>query len=306
MNHTIALCDILGFSELVANQTLDDVVQKPLTWVRRSLHRAVHQGADATEKPSLQDIQGQDKLGVAWFSDTILLYTLKDEDECIKLLLQAVGWLLFERMFSPYARIRGGIAYGEAHLDASQSIFVGKPIIEAYLSERRQAWSGCCIAESACARIPKWVQGGQRPDWWLRRYPVPLNEQPAKEMLVVDWTRGIHDLYDFPWSSKSPIPSHEDERSMPDVCEKWRNTKQFHREVCEWCQPLLEQHWLVLKLASGPQNFRPISVSKWERMLAFEKGLWIVIKQCDTREEAMAAINGLRTIGEEKGVGSVQ
>ena len=63
--------------------------------------------------PTLTDINTHAKVGIAWFSDTILLYTREDSDDCIRALLGTVGWLLFETILEGHTRIRAGVAYGK-------------------------------------------------------------------------------------------------------------------------------------------------------------------------------------------------
>src|SRR6266481_3154362 len=236
-NYTIALLDILGFGELIEQNPLATVVDKPLSWFRKSLGHSIRQAGYPNDVPSLEHLLNQSKLGLAWFSDTLLLYTLQDTDEHLKDLMVTLGWFLFETMFLPRTRIRGAVAYGEAHIDAKNSIFLGKPIIEAHRLEKIQAWSGCSLTESASRRIPEGVR--YDPDqlffYWLTQYPVPLNGAEPQEMLVVDWTLGVHDRFDFPWASSSAEPSTEDWETKRAICEKWKNTRQFHRDVCRDC-----------------------------------------------------------------------
>jgi hypothetical protein len=247
-HYTMALCDILGFSELIKTQPLDTVIDKHLPSFQQALHGAIH-GTDAPPGtlPSLEKLRDQTRLGIGWFSDTVLLYTLEDEDENVKMLIRAVGYLLFRTMIRGWTRIRGAIAHGEAYIDEKDSIFVGKPIVEAYNLEKVQQWSGCALTDSAADRVRDMVreveQQAQRlqqspryilPDLWLTSYAVPLKGNLAtKELFAVDWTLVLHLELDFPWSRARAEPNDDDNK---DVVEKWKNTRQFHRDQCRHCR----------------------------------------------------------------------
>jgi hypothetical protein len=247
--YTIALCDILGFKRLVTSFPLDTVVQKPLSLFRKALCHSIHKKSFPSEPPSLDKLCDQSQLGVAWFSDTVVLYTLNDTDEHVRNLVQTVGWLLFETMFMKWTRVRGAIAYGEAYIDPANSIFVGKPIIQAFELEKDQVWSGCAFTESGEVRLQELheydaisaapLSAEQRrvlPALWLTRYRVPLKNGGVKSLVSIDWTLGIHDLnFDFPYSEERNVPNDQDWIQHRDVCEKWKNTREFHREMCRFC-----------------------------------------------------------------------
>jgi hypothetical protein len=255
---TIALCDILGFKELT--KSLDTLIEKHLPSFQQALHGAIH-GTDAPPGtlPSLEKLKSQTRLGIGWFSDTVLLYTLDDDDENVKVLIRAVGYLLFRTMVRGWTRIRGAVAHGDTYIDEANSIFVGEPIVEAYELERRQQWSGCALTESGQNRVRDMVEEIKQqaqllkrdprdilPDLWLTSYPVPLKQvvaeprpcgagEQTKELLAVDWTLVFHPELEFPWSARAGEPNDEDRK---DVVKKWKNTQKFHREQCRHCRGL--------------------------------------------------------------------
>lgn len=234
-DYMIALCDILGFSDLVGSQDLEQVVDGTLDWYQRALHHAVHHEDFPSDVPTLAELQDNELLGVAWFSDTILLWTLEDTDDAARQLVTAVGWLIFETMFSYSPSARGGISYGRAYMDPTNSRFVGRPIVNAYRLEQAQQWSGAALTPEAVERVPEAARDGHYWDWWVTPYAIPL-KNGTLDGLAVNWTTGIHPpKYDVPWSSGSPEPTADDWEQRPSVCEKWRNTRQFHRDACRYC-----------------------------------------------------------------------
>jgi hypothetical protein len=70
----IAVCDILGFSELVQKGPLDSVVSDALNWFRSALNQSIHGGQFPVRPPRMDELSSHPKVGVTWFSDTILLY----------------------------------------------------------------------------------------------------------------------------------------------------------------------------------------------------------------------------------------
>lgn len=242
LNTMVAICDILGFSTLVLEHDANTVVEKVLSFFRKALYYSIHKEAMPAEAPSFNDLVNQERIGFAWFSDTVLFHSLKDDDEDCKAVIETVAWLLFSTIFTGFSRIRAGIAYGEMHIDAENRIYVGAPLIEAFRVEQDQEWSGACLSESAEKRIPDWVLNEGGYFWYLTKYPVPLKSQRGKKpkrQLAVDWTRGIHSPQPFPWSKHRAEPSPEELQTKSDIIQKWRNTKVFHDTVCDYCKNVL-------------------------------------------------------------------
>jgi hypothetical protein len=235
-NYFIAVCDILGFSKLIRDKPLEVVVDSSIAWLKKSLHHSLHKDGFPKNTPSLQDFERHSHVGLAWFSDTILLYTKQDSDECVTALLSTVGWLIFETLVQGEMKIRSGISYGEAFVDGNDSLYVGRPIVDAYKLQQCQKWSGGALTQDAVLRVPEAYHDGHAPEWWLRPYSVPSGKDETIRTLAVDWTWGIHDHnLKLQWSEKSSQPSPEDWIRNPDICEKWYNTKKFHDDGCQWC-----------------------------------------------------------------------
>ena len=227
----IVVCDILGFSHLVQTTPLQHVVDDSLGWLRKSLHHSLHKRDFPDDIPKKSEFLGNDHVGVAWFSDTILFYTRHDDREAIRQLIHTVGWLLFETMMAGRL-IRGGISFGEAYIDEEDAVFVGKPIVEAYQLEKKQQWAGVALTDAAVERIPEQARSGHLSDWWVTPYDVPLK---ALRTLAINWTWGGHSWWRVSWSSKKEEPDESDWATRPDICEKFVNTKAFHKAVCRTC-----------------------------------------------------------------------
>ena len=240
--YTVALCDILGFSDLVESRPLDRVVEDDILWFSKALYHAVNKEWPENV-PSFDEINQNSSVGLAWFSDTILLFTREDEEDSLQELLQILASLIFMTVIEGTTRLRAGIAYGEAFIDPENVMYVGKPIIYAYQLEQQQQWSGAALTKSASERVPEDVRNGGFADWPIRLYDVPLKDNKTISTLAtlaINWTIHIHDHDDLllDWSKEWEKPRPEDWDSKPSICEKWQNTKQFHLDVCDQCRRL--------------------------------------------------------------------
>lgn len=234
--YMVAICDILGFTQHVRNNTADRVVSDVLGRLRKSLYHSIHKNGFPKDVPPLSELQNHAHIGLALFSDTILLYTREDTDESIRSFVNMLSWLVFETMFMQNTRIRCGVDYGLAVIEPENSIYVGIPIIEAFKLEKKQQWSGGAFTEAACNRIPHYARDGNDVNWWVVPYEVPLKDCGRMQTLAIDWTWGLHDRkFDLSWSHNSKEPTPNDWQSNFDICEKWQNTKNFHDSVCVWC-----------------------------------------------------------------------
>lgn len=234
----VAVCDILGFRSLVLRRDLASLIENELSFFRRLVGFSIEHGEVPEIPPSLVELRQRDRIGLAWFSDTVIIYAKSDEDMACRDVLEAVGWLVFTSMFSS-TRIRAGIAYGQFYADPDNEIHVGSALVEAHELEQAQQWAGAALAKSAAERLPDRTTAGARFQWWVCEYPAPLKPNSEVEFggLVIDWTQPIHDHFDFRWSKDMDEPTTTEIQRNVSVYEKWKNIRKFHREVCTSCFP---------------------------------------------------------------------
>ena len=236
--YLIAVCDILGFESIVRCNSIESVVDNALGWFRKALKHSLHGGTFPATAPPTRELENHEHVGVAWFSDTILFYTKHDTDEAVGALLQAVASLLFETIIAGLTKVRAGVAYGDVYVDPENSMYVGIPIVEAYKLEKVQQWAGAALAESACARLRQCGPSGDIARWWVTPWEVPMKDGRAPmKTLAVNWNHWVHDLgWRLRWSEGSDLPPEGAALELPDVYEKFVNTKYFHEMLCDDCK----------------------------------------------------------------------
>ncbi len=244
----VAVCDILGFSKTVFETPLELVVNGPLNKFYNALLFAIEQKLPSNGNLALANLQSQNRVGVQWFSDTVLIYSIDDSQKSLQELLQTISWLLFITVFNRHIRIRVGISYGDVYIDNENKIYVGPAIVEAYKMEQAQEWSGGALTKSAEQVIPPMIPPCSADEfkWPVIPYNVPIKEDAkrvnelndfANKTLAINWTLGIHPANDnyFMWSKDKEYPTAEEANLYPDIEKKRINIKRFHDEICRQC-----------------------------------------------------------------------
>ncbi len=89
---------------------------------------------------------------------------------------------------------RIGVAYGEVHIEPGRNLFLGQPLVDAYLTERTQDWLGGALHSSAAERYQQLFAVAAAPRTVVP-YAVPVHHkwwQPrTKRMLAINWSQGI-------------------------------------------------------------------------------------------------------------------
>jgi hypothetical protein len=255
-NAMVGLFDILGFKNILFSIPLKEVVDVHYGYLREALYFGIF-AEEPKHDPTWEEIRDQNKLGVAWFSDSVLIYSLRDNEDNYCDLIRASAYMLMKTICCSYPpiRFRIGISYGEVFIDPEKQIYLGKPIIQAYKLQEKQQWSGGILDKFAKAKIPQYVKDQNYPfPWFLIPYKVPLklNEKNGfsvvnndmnslkipitgcTTMLAIDWTRFLHGSFTLNWSKEKAEP---DPGEAPyDVIFKWKMTKEFHETVCQFCK----------------------------------------------------------------------
>ncbi|MGH9424004.1 MAG: hypothetical protein ACRD3J_28775 [Thermoanaerobaculia bacterium] len=231
----VAIADILGFSKLVEKQPPEIVVRESIGWARRCLYHALFRSGFPDEPPPFEEFRRHPHVGVAWFSDTVLLYARTDSDEDASFLIHTCSWLLFETIVWAKARMRLGVAYGELLIDDENSVHVGLAIVHANETEKRQEWSGGALHATAEGRLKPLLSGLP-----IVSYEVPVKPASSAKVVVtrldqaIEWPSEIHISLEFLWSPTHPEATEDIAGEAGDIVRKFENTRLFHDEVCEY------------------------------------------------------------------------
>jgi hypothetical protein len=140
--YLVAMCDVLGFSNLVATATLDEIH-------RRYLALVAHLGPHPVFRIKTGSHEREVVLNRVVFSDTILFWA--PAGDAMELLPHWVAETMGQAMES--MPLRAGLAFGECIIDPANELYVGQPIIDAYHTEQAQEWIGGAFHPS-CWRWP--------------------------------------------------------------------------------------------------------------------------------------------------------
>jgi hypothetical protein len=234
--YTIAICDIVGFKKIVEDNTLDKIVNYFKCRLTNALYHSIHKKDPPNKLITLSDLRNQSKIGITWFSDTVIMYTLKDDNENLEELISAVGWLLYYSTTPTEWQFRCGISYGYAHIDIDNEIFIGQPIIDAHLLQENQKWYGGALTEEAEKRVgPSNIDSEYQTSWPLVTYNVPLKKREIPSNVAINWTvfhskTESFGLWDSKFSKKTEDPSPLDWIHYYDICEKFTLTKEFYKK----------------------------------------------------------------------------
>ena len=242
--YLIAICDILGFSNLVRTQNLSKIRTEYFQYLKGSLELAMKRTNYSNDSPVNTDLKANDKLGFSWFSDTFLIYTLNDDEDSCLFLLQTIGLFIFMNMNNPNTRLRVGISYGDAIIDKSENIFIGIPIVEAHELEKKQKWSGGALTKAVEYRFGEYLNSLNPFESWVLKYDIPFEKKISENLFAINWTNGLHNFNNwrhFNWNKELVDPDIKEHFTHHDIVEKWENTKTFHTKVCWKCFPELKK-----------------------------------------------------------------
>jgi hypothetical protein len=121
-NRLVAFIDIMGFKNLVAEQSSDQIYTT--LDVIHQLRTVVYDDIEAykDESSSFQTVA---------FSDSLLIYTRDESEKAADDFLFTVGWIVANALAN-LIPLKGAIAFGNFTADRKKAIYFGKPLIDAY------------------------------------------------------------------------------------------------------------------------------------------------------------------------------
>jgi len=220
--HFVLFADILGFSQLAANNPADMVAQICNSEFRQTalvsnLVSNMKSGNPAglqfhvqtTPQGALQDIK-QDQLSLHIMSDSLIAWTKDSSPESLLILSNFAAQFIGTTVILGLP-LRGGISKGQVHAvelplngNAVRNVF-GSGVVAAHNFEGGQEWMGCVIDKECLDLFPENVVHDllTLPRTTLGRYPVPYKERARYQSdVVVDWRSCLRETtpdanYDF-------------------------------------------------------------------------------------------------------------
>lgn len=137
----VAFLDIMGFKDLVAREKHSDVLlmMQEITNKIKTLINVEHGKIDG--------IFLSDSVKAVNFSDSIIIFSKNDSIHSYLDFLKTTGKIFAEIMIESLP-IKGAIAFGEITADFENALYIGQPIIDAFLLEEEVKYYGIAIHHS--------------------------------------------------------------------------------------------------------------------------------------------------------------
>lgn len=181
----VAFLDILGFKNMIKDNTLDEVIRKYELIIDQL------QGLIGFYKEG--DRYYNDNIQYFIASDSIVVIANEDNKEAYKDLIAFVFRFL-QLSIAHEMPLRGGITYGEVYVNASRNIFLGQAIVDAVQLEGKQEWIGIAIDSTATTRYSEeLLQDYLGPifEVLLPMYDVAMKRGEKKRCQVINWRLNI-------------------------------------------------------------------------------------------------------------------
>jgi hypothetical protein len=232
----VAVCDILGYGNLVKSSSLIELKDFHLKNINIIMKSAILHFGEIIESPTPEEVLQNGLVGCKIFSDTIIFYSLSDDRDGYRNVLNAVYRLIAKPMFTPIYKYRVGISYGEFYHNQKENIYIGKALVDANNLEKVQQWSGAALTEEAGNKF----KDNYPENSMLVNYDVPVklcSENTHRKCSVVNWTLAKHRVIreNQSWMYREENNSKVHSYSKKDVEQKILNTEKFHSDICVQC-----------------------------------------------------------------------
>ncbi len=179
--NAVAVLDILGFSNIIRDTSLDELEKKFTNGILGILMVAsgLSSGAivfDDDQNLQFPELASQVAYGV--ISDTLVLYPKPGTQEPIRVLCETVALLMDWVLMSNWL-LRGAIVVGKFRALPDRNVYLGDALLEAHNLELAQQWCGCVLGRNAVARFPDEISGLAERGLILE-YNVPFKEAPPE------------------------------------------------------------------------------------------------------------------------------
>ena len=212
--YLIAMCDVLGFTNLVSATPLDEIYKRYMALLTQLEPNPLFRIKPVTYEREII-------LDRVVFSDTILCWA--PAGEAVEVLPVVIGQIMARAVGS--MPLRAGLAFGECVIDPANDIYIGQPIIDAYRTEQAQEWMGGAFHPSCWTMhglLEKLCKGYERS---AVKYAVPVKTAATRLEYALNWPL----LADTPVSGD--LLTAAETSAAPAAKVKWRNARRFYDTV---------------------------------------------------------------------------
>jgi len=239
-NRLIAFLDVLGFSKMLLDNSLDDIYNSYSHFINEAKNKTFFQ------KPNDQ-LKRENFYAGKFISDSVLLVSNDTSDIYnVNNFLMAINHLLslgFKNKFC----LRGAIGFGDIILDDENGVFLSKVIPNLLEEEKCQEWSGCTILKNAEELVLNSVGGPN--------YETQIKNTPTQSDLILFYPvrtkNGIKDSFvlHFPYD----ISTNQKEDGLNYLIEPKRQNVKMFFEYLESLpkDSLVQPNVKLLKTRSG-------------------------------------------------------
>lgn len=183
-NRCVAVLDVLGFKGLISDGNIVHLAQKLYNLVEfiPKIAMKFNMIKSSSDEDDHRSVTAQ--INKLLFSDTILLWSnpISESPEYkyfeVGGFLQGVAYVLYCSLLQGLP-LRAGVAYGQVVIDRERGIALGKPIVDAHLTETAQEWIGGAIHDSC----PHGMFG------FDQEYRVPVKRRAGIQLKrAINWT----------------------------------------------------------------------------------------------------------------------
>lgn len=151
-NRFVCFLDIMGFKNMIDTRSHEDV--KKMMDELSKIRQYILKQNKLFKKEAIYAQYKDSEIQLVSFSDSIILFTNEDKPIDLLLLTYAARKILFDagKLGIP---IKGAISYGYTTADFENSIFLGRPIVDAYLLQEELFYYGVTLDHNAEAFYKK-------------------------------------------------------------------------------------------------------------------------------------------------------
>jgi hypothetical protein len=184
-NRFVGYIDIMGFKNMVETISHDEVHQMMITLNdKRKLVESI-------------DWKGLNinLIKTTTYSDSLIIYSKDESYESFRYMVSTLAGLTDELLLEKIPH-KGALAFGLMTLDEINSIFFGKPLIDAFLLQEQIYFYGILMHGSAEKEYLKY-----KATPWVHDYPCKLKNGVAKHLTIYPMSavqsKQVEDVKDF-------------------------------------------------------------------------------------------------------------